>query len=176
MGKVSIHINDPFKSGIKGKLKKMKHLAAKCFEKANQELHGSYEFMKMKAGEAFGESALVHDSPLQESILCLTNCHFAVLTKQKYEELLKKIEMKTRDGWKHFFRSHPFFENLTLVSLEKLFYLIELKFFKRNQPIFKEGEEIKGFYLIYGGDASLTKMVKKKIHKKLNNESFFKNK
>ena len=139
-------------------------------------LDGTYEFMTMKAGEAFGESALVTDRPLQESTLCITNCHFAVLPKQKYEEILKKIEMKTREGWKNFFRSHPFFDNLTLVSLEKLFYLVELKFFKRNHPIFKEGEEVKGFYLIYNGEASQTKMVKNKIQKKISIGEYYRNK
>ncbi len=83
--------------------------------------------------------------------------------------------MKTRDGWKKFFRSHPIFQNLTLVSLEKLFYLVELKFYIRNQPIFKEGDEVKGFYVVYEGEVSLSKMVKKKIHQKLNVGKYFKN-
>ena len=99
-----------------------------------------------------------------------------MLTKQKFEEILKKIEMKTRDGWKNFFKSHPFFDHLTLVTLEKLFYLVELKFFKRNHPIFKEGEEVKGFYLIYSGEVSSTKMIINKIHKKIDMEEYFKNK
>ena len=176
MGKVSVYINDPSKAGIEGELKKRKKQTEKCFEKANQILEGTYEFMKMKAGEAFGESSLVYDRPLRESTLCITNCHFAILTKQKFEEILKKIELKTRDGWKNFFKNHPFFDDLTLVSLEKLFYLVELKFFTRNHPIFKEGDEVKGFYLIYSGEVSLTKTVKTKIQKKIDIKEYYKNK
>ena len=176
VGKVSVYMNDPSKAGITGELKKMKKLPASCFQKANEMLWDSYEFMEMKVGDAFGESALIHDRPLQESILCMKNCHFAVLSKNKFEEILKRIEMKTRDGWKHFFKSHPLFDSLTLVSLEKLFYLVELKFFSRGQPIFKEGDEVKGFYLIYNGEVSINKIIRKKFHKKLDVGEYYKNK
>lgn len=81
--------------------------------------------------------------------------------------------MKTRQGWKIFFKSHFIFEDLTLVSLEKLFYLVELKFYNRNQVIFKEGDEVRGFYLIYNGEASLTKKVTQK-YKKMNIGKYYK--
>lgn len=118
----------------------------------------------MKAGEAFGETSLMHDKPLTESILCNTDAHFATLSKKKFEEILKTIEMKTKSGWKAFFRTHPIFDTLTLVTLEKLFYLIELKIFQRNQTIFKEGDEVKGFYLVYKGEVGLTKIVSGKVN------------
>lgn len=72
--------------------------------------------------------------------------------------------MKTKSGWKTFFRAHPIFDSLTLVTLEKLFYLIELKIFQRNQTIFKEGDEVKGFYLVYKGEVGFTKTVSGKVN------------
>ena len=128
----------------------------------------------MKAGDAFGETSLINDKPLGETILWQTECHFAVLSKKKFEDTLLAIEQNTKEGWKKFFRNHPLFDNLTLVSLEKLFYLIELKIFTRNQKIFKEGEEIKGFYLIYRGEACLTKRIEGNYTEKLNINNFIK--
>jgi signal-transduction protein with cAMP-binding, CBS, and nucleotidyltransferase domain len=75
--------------------------------------------------------------------------------------------MKTKSGWKDFFRSHPLFDALTLVSLEKLFYLVELKIFARNQVVFREGDEVKGFYLVYQGEVALSKRLEGEIHEKL---------
>lgn len=97
-----------------------------------------------------------------------------MLSKRKFEETLLKIEQNTKEGWKKFFRTHPLFDSLTLVSLEKLFYLIELKIFTRNQKIFKEGDEIKGFYLIYSGEASLSKRIEGNYTEKLNINNFMK--
>lgn len=163
MGTVAVYINDPSQQQfLAGGLKKMKKMKGKCFERANEILADKYEFMKMKAGEAFGETSLINGKPPEESYLCTTECHFAVLSKKKFDETLLRIELKTKKGWKNFFKSHPIFEKLTLVSLEKLFYLIELKIFSRNQTIFREGEEVNGFYLIYQGDVSLTKKVEGK--------------
>lgn len=130
----------------------------------------------MKPGEGFGDTALLNDKPLTESILCRTDCHFATLSKVKYVEILKRIEMKTKSGWKQFFRSHPIFEKLTLVSLEKLFLVTELKMFTRNQTIFKEDDEVKGFYLVYEGEVSISKKVKTKLHEKLDINKFYENK
>lgn len=157
VGTVAVYISDPSTNKYGSGLKKMKKINTKGFEEANQVLEGKYEFMKMKAGDAFGETALINDKPLAESILCMSECHFAVLSKNKFEETLLKIEQKTKGGWKKFFKVHPLFDSLTLVSLEKLFYLIELRILNRNQTIFKEGDEVNGFYLIYQGEVALSK-------------------
>ena len=153
-------------------MKKFKPLAPKCFTNANSLLQNKYEFMKMKTGDAFGETAIMQDKPLTESILCTTNCHFAVLSKHDFENTLMTIEMKTRQEWKSFFRSHHIFEKLTLASLEKLFYVVELNTYFRNQPIFKQGEEIKGFYLIYQGDVRKSKKIQDKYTEKLDINKF----
>lgn len=87
-----------------------------------------------------------------------------------------KIEQNTKEGWKKFYKNHPLFDHLTLVSLEKLFYLVELKMFTRNQKIFKEGDEVKGFYLIYRGEASLLKRIEGNYTENLNITTFMKKK
>lgn len=78
----------------------------------------------------------------------------------------------TKKGWKNFFKSHHIFEELTLVSLEKLFYLIELKILSRNQTIFKEGEAVNGFYLVYQGEVSLTKKIECKYSNDFDMDKF----
>lgn len=95
-----------------------------------------------------------------------------MLSKDKFEETLYKIESKTRSDWKTFFRTHPVFQSLTLNSLEKLFKLIELKTYTRNQPIYKEGDEVTGFYLIFEGDIKKTKLVESEFKNNLDINKF----
>lgn len=178
MGKASVYISEIENKSTSAPswLKKYKPLNNPAFERANEVLTKKYEFTKLKPGDSFGENALLYDRPLSESILWVSDCHFAVLSKNKFEQILKRIEMKTKSGWKNFFRNHPIFENLTLVSLEKLFQLVELKMYQRGQVIFKEQDEVKGFYLVYEGEVGISKVVTGKVHEKLDINKFIKQK
>ena len=135
MGTVAVYISDTADNNV-NKLKRFKPFSPKCFEKANKSLQDKYEFMKMKTGDAFGEVSLMQSKPNTESIVSTTNCHFAIMYKRDFERTLMRIEMKTKSDWKTFFRDHPVFNNLTVNSIEKLFYLIELKTYIRGQHIF----------------------------------------
>lgn len=52
----------------------------------------------MKPGESFGEMALQQDDPEKrlrdQTALCLTDCKFAILERDEYEKVLKRIEQK----------------------------------------------------------------------------------
>ena len=42
----------------------------------------------LKEGDYFGERALINDAPRLATIVCETNCVFAVLNKKDYKEIL----------------------------------------------------------------------------------------
>ena len=46
-----------------------------------------------KSGDSFGELALLDNKPRAASIRCIENCHFAVLEKSNFQEILS---MKTK--------------------------------------------------------------------------------
>ena len=50
--------------------------------------------MQLTLGKSFGELALINNKPRAATIKCLTDCHFAVISKNVYERILKKIEVK----------------------------------------------------------------------------------
>ena len=43
------------------------------------------EVAKVKAGQTFGELALMANQPRSASGVCLTNCQFAILEKKDYQ-------------------------------------------------------------------------------------------
>ena len=42
----------------------------------------------LREGDYFGERALINDAPRLATIVCETNCAFAVLNKKDYKEIL----------------------------------------------------------------------------------------
>jgi CRP-like cAMP-binding protein len=54
-------------------------------------------------GKAFGELALLTNKPRAATLKCLTDCHFAVISKNVYDRVLKKIEIKNQNQLVDFF-------------------------------------------------------------------------
>lgn len=49
------------------------------------------EVTKLQTGASFGELALINNEPRKATIMCLTDCYFAVLEKQEYSKVLQRI-------------------------------------------------------------------------------------
>lgn len=60
------------------------------FEKNSDGEFIKYErdLLKLKAGDNFGELALIDNSTRKASIICLSNCIFAILDKEHYKSIL----------------------------------------------------------------------------------------
>ena len=67
--------------------------------------------MQLSTGKSFGELALINNKPRAATVKCITDCHFAVISKQDYDSLLKKIEIKKEKRFVDFLESLPFFSN-----------------------------------------------------------------
>ncbi|CAI2385127.1 unnamed protein product [Moneuplotes crassus] len=161
IGNATICISEEFDENIEVKrLRKITDKSHTCIKKSDQEfLNQKYQFIRLKQGDALGSNALMNNTPANESIYCSSNCHFASLSRSRFEEVFRKIEEERNNEWRRFFKSMTIFEHLTLRSIEKLFYFCDLKVFKRNQKVFSEGDECKGFYIIYQGVAQITKEI-----------------
>lgn len=51
-----------------------------------------HEIVCLKTGKSFGELALIKHKPRAATIKCVTDCHFAVMSKQDYKKVLSRIE------------------------------------------------------------------------------------
>ena len=52
------------------------------------------EVAHLGPGQSFGELALLNNEPRQATITCETECHFAIINKEEYDRVLKKIETR----------------------------------------------------------------------------------
>jgi len=144
-----------------GKVKGNSKLSAKLPLPKVEEAPLFIEFTQLKSGKSFGELALIKNKPRAATIRCVEDCHFAVMSKDDYEKVLQKIEMKKIQKNIEFMHQLPFFKVWTKTSLSKLQYSFEQRAFIRNQVVFREGEEAAFVYIIRSGDFEVTKRFKK---------------
>ena len=71
------------------------------------------DVVKLKTGASFGELALLKNAPRAATIKCLTDCFFAVLDKDDYMKIIKRIHYKEETKKANFFLSIPFFKDQT---------------------------------------------------------------
>lgn len=115
--------------------------------------------LELTSGNSFGELALIKDQPRAASIVCLTDCHFAVLRKKDYLKILGKAESRKLEGMIIFLKGVHIFKDWTKRKLEKMTYFFNLHEYKRKQIVFSEEETPKFVYVVYKGEFELIKEV-----------------
>jgi CRP-like cAMP-binding protein len=66
-----------------------------------------------------------------------------------------------------FMRSLNMFEDWTLNSLEKLLYVAEMKTLSKREHVFCQGDDAKGFYIVFKGEVLVTYKLHKNYKEKL---------
>jgi CRP-like cAMP-binding protein len=90
------------------------------------------EITVLKEGMSFGELALNSGQPRAATIICKSDCHFAVMSKADYEKCLLSIAKKNMQLALDFLRSLPFIGNtITRTQLVKMKLQMEQKTFRR---------------------------------------------
>lgn len=108
-------------------------------------------------GKAFGELALINNKPRQATIRCVTDCHFAVISKNVYERILKKIEVKNQNKLVDFFQHLPFFDGWSRTALAKLKYVFGHRELLAGQAVVREGAHCDKIYIIRSGEFRVLK-------------------
>jgi len=102
----------------------------------------------MKAGESFGELALINDAPRAATIHCQSKCFFAVINKLDYDKFLKRMHHKQLQKDIDLFYSLPYFSHWTNNMIKKLVLCFNVKEFKRNQIVYSQDQEANTIYIV----------------------------
>lgn len=108
-------------------------------------------------GKAFGELALINNKPRLATVKCVSDCHFAVISKNVYERILKKIEVKNQNKLVDFFQHLPFFAGWSRTALAKLKYVFHPREFQIGQKVVLEGDSCDKIILIRTGEFKVLK-------------------
>jgi hypothetical protein len=104
-----------------------KHMSMSKKEKANLNLYNQYiqmnfliENKTLSEGETFGELAIINKMPRAATVTCLTDCYFAVMNANDYNQFVVRIYNKKIANFCEFIRQLPYFSHWTLTQVRKL--------------------------------------------------------
>ena len=85
------------------------------------------ELQKMSSGKSFGEKALIMNSLRAANVCCIKNSHFAVMNKNDYDKVLRKIELKNQNKIICFLKEIPYLKLWTRKMLLNFSYYLSIK-------------------------------------------------
>ncbi|CDW88479.1 cyclic nucleotide-binding domain containing protein [Stylonychia lemnae] len=132
-------------------------------EEELQNIKEHQELMKLQSGQSFGELALITNKPRQANIMCLNDCHFAVMNKQDYERVLQKMEMKVQVLKQEFLHGISFLRRWTRKNLQNLGYYLTSKEYPRSAVVFREGDPVEHIAIIKHGEFQITKKIPRSV-------------
>ncbi len=117
---------------------------------------------EMPQGTSFGELAIMDAvlKPRSATIRCTEDCHFLVLDRDIYKQVLGDDEKRELDATIDFLRLNPLFKVWSAYALRSWVALFRRREkFQRNAIIYREKDKADDIYLIRSGQVLSTKAI-----------------
>ncbi|CAI2384393.1 unnamed protein product [Moneuplotes crassus] len=129
----------------------------KSKKKESYHLHFLTSVKHLKAGDQFGELALLNSKPRAATIMTNENTLLAVLSKKGFDRNLKNSENTKLEREIKELNNFGIFKNITRTSKSKLVKCISKEEVKKGQYLCKENEESVYVYIIKEGKFEILK-------------------
>ena len=113
----------------------------------------------LRQGDCFGEIALISNKPRLASLVCRENCHFAVLERDDYKQILWKVQNKQLYDKVELLMRHPAFAVWKKDAVQRLSYFFKTRSVRQTQTLYIAGQPVNEVFLIKDGLFRLTKTV-----------------
>ena len=114
----------------------------------------------LKAGDSFGELALIHDTPRTATIKTVLNSTMWVLDRRTFRSILEELNAKNYQENHQFIESIPLFKILSSSQKESLVSCLTVLNFTIGQRIVNEGDSGELLYIIKEGTVSCSQKGK----------------
>ena len=113
---------------------------------------------EIKPVMSFGERSLLKNLPRAGSAQCITDCQFAVVSKESYLKLLKKVELESILQMTKFLKQIPYVQKWIMREVYALRFLMKVeKFTRRGVIVAKENTTCDKIYIIKDGEFEIIK-------------------
>ncbi|EAR88262.2 cyclic nucleotide-binding domain protein (macronuclear) [Tetrahymena thermophila SB210] len=112
---------------------------------------------ELKAGQSFGELALINDSPRRATIKAQTDCDLAILSKKDYIKIIADMEEREIKKKIQFLEGLPLFNQIHRRSLHEYIYYFKIVNYKWKDIVYQQGEDPQYVYIIKSGEFILQK-------------------
>lgn len=125
--------------------------------RTNMQTYG--ELVRYGAGDSFGELALLRNSHRTASVICNTDCHFAVLNRDEFSRIIGKVKEELLELKVNFLARFPFFRVYSKGEMQRLSYYFKEQTYKRKQYVFSIGDPCSSLYFIKEGEFQVLESV-----------------
>ena len=117
-----------------------------------------YEINQLFDGNIFGELALSDPNNRRTAtVITKEDCYFGTLIKQVYDQSLRSAQEKLRLRNILFFTRGPIFKGISSnIFLNKFFYTLKKKSYKKGDIIFKKGEKRNNIIFVEKGELEIS--------------------
>jgi len=127
-----------------------------CFKKFSKD--GEDKLVKSYGpGDAFGELALLYNSPRAATVKAKTNCICWALDRETFNHIVKEAAQKKREKYEAFLKSVEILSEVEPYELLQISDALKPSSFNKGDYVIREGEMGDVFYLIEEGEAIATK-------------------
>ena len=117
----------------------------------------SFYYSSLKAGDYFGEMALMLNEMRHANCIAVTSVKCLSLSREKFDILMGQVrQLMARRMRIRILQSVPLLAKLTEIKLLKLAGVMKVQSFPEGSYIIKEGEEGSRFYIINEGEVRCT--------------------
>lgn len=108
---------------------------------------------KLGTGASFGDAALTpgKSAPRNATILCVEDCHFAVLDKHNYERIIGEHQQRENADKVNFLKKVSLFSYMTDASIKTLIYFLEINKYAYRDTILEQGQDNESVFFIRSG-------------------------
>ena len=124
-------------------------------------------------GSAFGELALLYQTPRSATISALTECTTWVLDQMTFKTVIMSSAIKERNIRLNFVDNIKVFEKMSRYEKIKLLDGLQVQYFEAGDVIVQEGDIGEYFYIIEDGNVECIKEEGKEVIRELNPGDYF---
>lgn len=124
-------------------------------------------------GNAFGELALLYQTPRSATITALTDCSAWVLDQMTFKTVIMSSAIRERNIRLNFVDKIKVFEKMSKYEKIKLLDGLEVQYFEQNDIIVKEGDVGEYFYIIEEGGVNCIKEENNQVIRELTIGDYF---
>lgn len=124
-------------------------------------------------GNAFGELALLYQTPRSATITALTDCTTWVLDQMTFKTVIMASAVKERNIRLNFIDNIKVFEKMSRYEKVKLLDGLQVQYFEPSDVIVKEGDAGEYFYIIEEGKVECIKEDEQEIIRTLDPGDYF---